>query len=136
MKTKELNIPVDEYASPISSFARPAMTLAEMVHIFASKGYRHLPVIENDKPIGIISQRDISLLKDFKSDKELTALDIMSENPYCVYKGTSLEDVAFHMSENKIGSAIIIDQVGNAESIFTSIDGLNALVEICRGDFE
>ena len=82
----------------------------------------------------MISSRDLSLIKSLSTDFNLLAKDIMSEDPYCVPWGTSLEDVAFEMSSRKIGSAIVLDKDGCADSIFTSVDGLNALIELVRGD--
>lgn len=135
MNTKKLDIAIDEYSSPIQAFATANMSLEEMNSIMHEKGFRHLPVLEEKKPVGMISIRDIILLKNLNTHFDLTAKDIMSPDPYCVPRGSMIEDVAFHMSEKKIGSAIILDDNGCAESIFTSVDGLNALVEIARGEF-
>ena len=135
MKENPIDVAVDEYASPIDAHANIDMTLEEMIGIMQVKGFRHLPVLDNKKPVGMISIRDLNLLKSLNTHFDLKAGDIMSGEPYCVPRGSSIGDVAFHMSERKIGSAIVVDENGCADSIFTSIDGLNALVEIVRGDF-
>ena len=57
-------------------------------------------------------------------------------NPYTAQTGSMLEEVAFEMSDRKIGSALIVNNFGELEGIFTSVDGLNALIEIIRGDVE
>ncbi|MFT6633263.1 MAG: acetoin utilization protein AcuB [Bacteriovoracaceae bacterium] len=135
MTRPKLDIAIDEYASPIKSSGTTGMSLQEMSKMLEDNGYRHLPILDNKKPVGMVSIRDLHLLKSLNTHFDLKAGDIMSANPYCVPRGTSIEDVAFYMSENKIGSAIIVDESGDAESIFTSIDGLNALVEIARGEY-
>lgn len=135
MKNKKLEIAIDEFSSPIKSFGTVDMTLQEMTKLLEDNGYRHLPILSDGKPVGMISIRDLILLKSLNTHFDLKAQDIMSPDPYCVPRGSMIEDVAFHMSENKIGSAIIVDEKGDADSIFTSIDGLNALVEIARGEF-
>ena len=136
MKNENLEIPVDEFSSPITAHATMDMSLQEMLDMMEGKGYRHLPVLERNKPVGIISSREIKLLKNLNQHFDLKASDVMVQDPFCVPSGTSIGDVAFEMSNQKIGSAIIVDKDGNADCIFTSIDGLNALVEIVRGDLE
>ncbi len=136
MKNQRIDIPVEEYASPIISFANEGMEVPEMLERMENNGFRHLPVLVEGKPVGMISSRDLLLIKELNRHFDLKARDIMVTDPYCVPAGTSLEDVAFEMSERKIGSVIVVDEMGKADSIFTSVDGLNALVEIVRGDIE
>jgi CBS domain-containing protein len=62
------------------------------------------------------------------------AEDFMTAAPYCVPAGTPLEEVAFEMSAHKFGSVLVTDEDGNVSGIFTSIDALNALVEVLRGE--
>ncbi len=131
-----LEIPVEEYASPILSFATEDMEVEKMIDQLEVNGFRHLPVLSQGKPVGMISSRDLSLIKELNRHFDLRAEDIMVADPYCVPFGTPIGDVAFEMSERKIGSAIVVDENGNADSIFTSVDALNALVEIVRGDFD
>ena len=135
MKHNPIDLAVEEYSSPIEAHATEQMSLEDMHGIMSVKGFRHLPVLRNNKPVGMISLRDLNLLKSLNKHFELTASDIMSQDPYCVVKGSSIGEVAFHMSERKIGSAIVVNENGEADSIFTSIDGLNALVEIVRGEY-
>ncbi|MDP7320609.1 MAG: CBS domain-containing protein [Bacteriovoracaceae bacterium] len=132
--SKKLEIVVDEYATPIMAYAAPDMDIPSMNDLLEKEGFRHLPVLDDGKPIGMISMRDLLLIKSLNVHFDLKAKDIMTPDPYCVRKGASLEEVAFHMSEAKIGSALIVDDQGKADSIFTSVDGLNALVEITRGE--
>ncbi|MBT4790992.1 MAG: CBS domain-containing protein, partial [Halobacteriovoraceae bacterium] len=119
MKNEHLEIAVDEFGSPIISFATTDMSLEQMIDMMQDKGFRHLPVLERRKPIGMISCRDLLLLKGLNQHFDLKASDVMVENPYCVPSGTSIGDVAFEMSQQKIGSAIIVDDKGCADSIFT-----------------
>lgn len=136
MKHERLEIPIDEFASPILSFATEDMTIEEMTTLMEDNRFRHLPVLKEEKPVGIISAREIKLLKNLDKHFDLRASDIMTEYPYCVPQKTSIEVVAYEMSNKKIGSALVVDDAGKVVSIFTSIDGLNALVEIVRGDIE
>ena len=60
----------------------------------------------------------------------------MVNEPFCVSLGTPLDEVAFQMSQKKIGSALVVDGESKLDSIFTSVDGLNALIEVIRGDID
>jgi acetoin utilization protein AcuB len=56
----------------------------------------------------------------------------MALNPITVNSQTSLDEVAFEMSKNKIGSVIVNDEEDKFLGIFTATDALNALIEIAR----
>ena len=56
----------------------------------------------------------------------------MTADPYTVSIEANLDDVAFEMSRNKYGSAIVMDNNDEVYGIFTSTDALNALIEVLR----
>jgi len=134
MRDKTLLIPVDEFASPIELFASEEMSVKDVKEHMVKNGYRHVPVLKNNIPVGIITSRDISLINSLKYQSDFLVSEVMVQDPYCVLTGTSLEEVAYEMSSRKIGSAIVVNDRGEAESIFTSVDGLNAIIEIIRGE--
>lgn len=130
---KQLRIPVDEYTTPSPLTVEASTPLDELVTMMRSNEIRHVPVVNNDRAIGIISDRDVRMMMNIEGASRLCAKDIMHADPYTVESGTSLEDVVLEMSKHKIGSAIINDN-GTIVGIFTSTDALNALVEVLRGD--
>ena len=132
--SKQLDITIDEYVSPVSITGTAEMKLSEVSKIMREEGFRHMPILKDNKPVGIISDRDISLLDSLEDLSNVCVEDVMVKDPYCAYTGTSISEVAFEMSSRKIGSALIITKEGDLDGIFTSIDGLNALIEIVRGD--
>lgn len=132
--SKPLDITIDEYVSPVSVTGTAQMKLSEVTKLMREGGFRHIPILKDNKPVGIISDRDISLLDSLEDLSDLSVEDVMVKEPYCAYTGTSIGEVAFEMSSRKIGSALILTEEGNLDGIFTSIDGLNALIEIVRGD--
>ena len=132
--SKPLDIVIDEYVSPVSTTGTTDMKLSDVTKLMRDGGFRHLPIVEGTKPIGIISDRDISLLDSLEDINDLSVQEVMVSNPYCARLGTSISEVAFEMSSRKIGSALILTNDGDLDGIFTSIDGLNALIEIVRGD--
>ena len=128
------NIPVDEYSSPCSVTTTEDADSLEIYKIMEESGVRHIPVVKDGKPVGIISDRDLRLVVLLHADTAFPAKEFMVRDPFCVQKGSSIDEVAFEMSSRKIGSALVVDEHGELDSIFTSTDGLNALIEVVRGD--
>jgi len=54
-----LGRPVDDFMSVEPFALGPEATLAELLSVVVARGYRHVPVIERGKPIGIVAAQDI-----------------------------------------------------------------------------
>lgn len=121
-------LPVDEYATPISITAQLTDTARDLIIKMDDGGIRHVPVFDGDTLKGMVSDRDVRNL----ADEEITAEVLMSKDVYEVAAGTLLREVVFEMSSKKIGSALVKDRANNEWSIFTSVDALNALNEILQ----
>jgi CBS domain-containing protein len=50
---------VREWMTPEPITGGPEMPAAEAAQIMLDRGFRHLPVVENDRPVGIVSVRDV-----------------------------------------------------------------------------
>lgn len=129
-----LNLPVEEFTTPDPYTALESTLLDELIHIMKDQGIRHLPILRNGKVIGIVSDRDVRLAAGLtnREKKQIQASDIMVNDPVTVSSMASLDDVAFEMSQKKIGSVIVNDENDNFFGIFTVTDALNALIEIAR----
>ncbi len=134
MFEKLRRIPVDEFTSPCPITVNRNTNMEKVKHMMDEYGIRHMPVVDDEEAVGIISDRDIKVLGKFPAWSAFVAEDVMSPNPYTVTPTTNLDEVALHMSEAKIGSAIVQDETGEIVGIFTSTDALNALVEVIRGE--
>ena len=132
---KALNVRVEEYTSVVDQFATPETDIREAAQMLEEAGYRHLPVMDSGKVVGLLSEREINIVMALLEDNlKVRVENIMVEDPYCAQKNSSLEQVVFDMSEKKIGSALILNDEGELYGIFTVTDALNALVEIMRGE--
>ena len=128
------NLKVDEFTTPCAVYVHPETSLKEARRIMEKENIRHLPVLDGEKEVtGIVSERDILFMEGRNETADETVKNIMQSDPYCTSADTKISDVALCMSENKYGSAIVIDEEGNL-GIFTSIDALNALIEVVRGE--
>ena len=87
----------------------------------------HLPVIENGKAIGIVSDRDLQFVTMSGSSNGIKCRDIMTEDPYVVTTSTPLPEVAKMMVDKKINSVLINNSEEKVVGIFTSTDALKIL---------
>jgi len=125
-----MNVSVEEYTSPILVTVDPAANLDQALEMMQENGVRHLPVVRDDKVIGIVSERDLLLHIGKNWTSMMKVGDIMSTNLLSVHINDTLGDVAYQLSSEKVGSAIVLDEHEDLYGIFTTTDALNALVEI------
>ena len=131
------NLKVDEYTTPSPISVSEEVPYDRVRSLMTEFNIRHIPVVnDEDKPIGIISERDVLNVSHLPHNERITASGLMTTKPFCVKSDDSLGDVSFRMSQGKIGSAVVVEGDGTLFGIFTSTDALNALVEILRGDYE
>lgn len=129
-----INVPVDEFTTPDPVTATPDLGIEALRGLMDGHGIRHLPILRDGKVVGLVSDRDVRLATglDDAGTLQLCAADIMVADPLAVDAGTPLDEVAFLMSANKVGSVIVNDAQGGLLGIFTATDALNALIEIVR----
>ena len=106
-------------------------TLAQ-AHAFLKKHQiRHLPVLSGGSLVGIVTERDLSLIEALGGvDSKRTKVDeVMTPAVYAVTPETPLDEVAATMGEKKYGSAVVM-QNGKVVGIFTTVDVCRALAEL------
>ncbi len=119
--------------SPHDSF-RHAMTLIRQ------RGIRHLPVVEGDRLVGIVTDRDIRQASPSAATglevHELTYLleqvkvrEIMTEKVVTVSPETLIEEAARLMLRHRIGGLPVVEE-GRLVGIITETDILQAFVDL------
>lgn len=103
-------------------------TLATAHAIMRHNGIRHLPVLEHNELVGIVTQRDLYLMESLDDvDKSLDRVDdAMSGDAYAVSPDAPLADVCAHMAARRIGCAIVVER-DRVVGIFTGTDALRIL---------
>ena len=129
-----LNVPVEEYTTFQPVTGKPDMTMDELQHLMSEHGIRHLPIVDAGQVVGLISDRDVRVVRGLPEAHRLQvrASDVMTADPRKAKASAPLDEVALSMSERKIGSVIVNDADGNLMGLFTVTDALNALIEMAR----
>jgi len=134
MREKLKSIRIDEFMSRCPETVTLQASYKEIVDLLENKVIRHLPVLDGKKVVGIISQRNLKLPSKLADVINLKAQDIMTADPYTAHPETAVDIVTYTMAERGIGSTIIVSSYGELLGIFTTIDALNALTDIVRGE--
>ena len=124
------DLTVQEFTTPTPITILPEESLDKGLELMQEYGIRHLPVIEDGQVIGVVSERDLLTNTGKNWSKMMNIRDVMNPSILSAYENDSLGEVAFELSSQKKGSAIILDNQGELAGIFTTTDALNALVEI------
>lgn len=79
-------------------------TVLEAIKMLSEKNIGALPVIEEGKLLGIFSERDYArkIILKGKTSNDTPVKEIMTENPYTVEPGQTLEDCMAIMSDRHI----------------------------------
>lgn len=118
----------------------PQNTLRDVIELQRSKRIRHVPIIDDSRVVGIVTDRDVkratpSLLSGisrevFDSVLETTTLSqIMTRDPMTITSKTSLRAVVKIMIENRFGALPVVDN-NQLVGIVTDTDLLRAFYEI------
>ena len=109
--------------------------VTEAIEFMRKKNIRHLPVTDNGKLAGVISDRDIKLVlgPDFAypDPKSLTVAEAMLRESYIVDLDERLDTVLSHMAEHHIGSAVVTRH-GKLAGMFTTSDACREFAQFLR----
>lgn len=92
-------------------------------------GVRHLPVMDRDRLVGVLSERDLRGVRAFlehvpgelgPSVGELCSRDLLVVGP-----DDPLDDAAARMADRRVGAALVVEG--------TELVGIMTCVDVCRG---
>lgn len=99
--------------------------LSEASSLMRRHGIRHLPVTDQHKLVGIISDRDIAVAESLSQrdtpGQDLNVGHACTRDPYEVSLDTPLDQVVSRMAAEHIGSAVVT-RAGKVAGIFTTTD--------------
>lgn len=125
--------PISKYMTPAPFTIGKDDTLAKALETMREHHIRHLPVVHEGKLVGLLSDRDLKLLRTLRGvdPNSQHVEDAMTPGVYAVQGVTPLDKVASEMAEHKYGSAVVMDGEKIA-GIFTTVDALVALSDTFR----
>ncbi len=111
----------------------PALSLRVADALMRRENVRHLPVLQGDRLVGIVSDRDILLRTDIDDDGRAVAdvfvADAMSLCPLTATPDTSVSSLAATMVEHKIDAIPILGPSDRLVGLVTSTDLLTLLID-------
>jgi acetoin utilization protein AcuB len=123
--------PIQKYMTTTPITISHDATLESALKEMKSHQIRHLPVMNENTLVGIISERDILVAESLK-DIDLTKVkvsDIAKHETFHISPDAKTDEVVLEMAANKYGSALIM-QNNKLVGIFTTIDALTAFAEV------
>ena len=123
--------PVSRYMTPQPWTIDREEDLVAALEKMRAHGVRHLPVLEDGDLVGIISDRDIHIMSAMITEEAMVE-DAMEDDVLTVHPDEDVGTVAEKMAARKIGSAVVVNRLGQVEGIFTTVDALGAFAEVLR----
>ena len=119
----------------------PDTSLLKLGKLMRDHGVRRLPVLDNGRVVGIISDRDVRDASPSKATTldmyemhyllaEIKAKDIMTPKPVTIKPTDTVEKAAMIMLDKKIGGLPVVDEKGALAGIISDQDVFKALVNI------
>lgn len=119
----------------------PETKIDEAANLMKTREFRRLPVVENGKLVGFISDRDImrvapspaTTLSRYEINSLLAKIevkDIMQKKVIAVNVDATIEEAALLMYKNRIGGMPVVSSVGAVVGVITETDIFKALVDV------
>lgn len=119
---------VGTYSSKIDSAYGPDDQLLEVSQTMKERNFRHMPIVQDNEFVGLITDRDLKLIAGMQRLDELCTKDIMKKDLYVVNASTSLCEVLGEMIEKRLDCALVKEN--NELYIFTATDAMKVLKSI------
>jgi acetoin utilization protein AcuB len=106
-----------------------AVTVGAAAAMMRRLRIRHLPVVDDGRLAGIVSDRDL-----MRHDDETTCAEAMTPSPVVCSSDAPISRVARLMLDNKIDSVPVVNGPGRLIGLVTSADLISLLLDRAEGE--
>ena len=114
--------------TPLPHFVSSSDSVETVEQLMREHGIRHVPVQDDGKVVGIVSQRDLRRLVNEAlppaNKRRIRVSAILLQDPFVVEVDTPLARVVTEMAERHIGSAIVVKG--------GDLTGILSVTDVCR----
>lgn len=138
-----MNDKVTDYMTRKVITIRPDAGIREAFFKMKEHHIRHLPVVEDNRLLGIISDRElrrpdwvdetVDIAHVYQLDDALSVSDVMIKDVHVIHTYDSLRKAARLLLDNRIGAAPVLDKTGALVGMLSAVDLLRALYEMSGG---
>lgn len=121
--------PVSTLMTPFPYFVHPDDPIERVQELMREHDIRHVPVKQDDRVVGLISEGDLRWLTRAQAGAEgrdVRVRDVQGPPPYAVDLSAPLGPVLLEMARRHVGSAIVL-RSGRLAGIVTETDVCRAL---------
>jgi len=113
--------------------APPDASVADLGRIMQENAVGSVLIVENDEPVGIVTDRDLALeVVTKRLDFDTTAKEVMTRDPVTVTEDTGVAELSERMKHGRVRRIPIVDDEGKLTGIVT----LDDLVVLLEGEME
>jgi acetoin utilization protein AcuB len=125
---------VEDLMSPLPHVIAPSATIAEAEAIMRDAAIHHLPVIEGQSLVGLLTARDLAVAANVSAEapQAMTVREVITSRPVTVAQGTKLSDVVAVMLDERVGVVVVVHE-GRVIGILTHHDVFRHLGEKALG---
>lgn len=138
---------VSDWMTPDPAVVTPDVLLFQVHSLFRRRRCRHVPVVEDGRIVGVISDRDVlEVLSPFvntmsETDRDYrtlskTAREMMTPDPITIRSDAPVADAARRMVDDVVSSLLVVDEAGALVGILTARDLLRATADVTRASAE
>ena len=122
--TPEQDPPVERVMTPDPVVVDRGATLAEAARAMAAGRFRHVPVVEDDVLLGLLSDRDLRLAAGRDEPDDARVADLMATEVVTTEPGAPLSQAARRMVEHRISALPVEDERSRLVGILSATDVL------------
>ncbi|MGQ8867728.1 CBS domain-containing protein [Myroides sp. TSA_177.3] len=131
-------VPISQIMTKVLIAVPTTKKISEVNQLFTDYNIRHIPVVEGEQLVGIISSNDILKIGYSTANMDVEAInaiydaykleDIMTVNPVVIEDDVTIKEVAELLVEQQFHSLPVVDKNKALVGIVTTTDLINYLI--------